>query len=119
MRPDGRDITSLWDIVKAGRLIESFIQGKDWPHFEQTPMCHYAVISQLEIIGEATKRLSKPFRTAHPAIPWKDIAGMRDILIHLYNKVDLAEVWKAATEDVPELLACIEPLLPPERNEEA
>jgi uncharacterized protein with HEPN domain len=48
----------------------------------------------------------------HPAIPWLLIAGMRDHLIHAYDTVDLDEVWKTATRDVPELLAAIEPLLP-------
>jgi uncharacterized protein with HEPN domain len=68
-------------------------------------MTHDAVIRQLEIIGEATKNLSSDFRSAHPQIPWKDIAGMRDRLIHGYMAVDLPAVWDTATTDVPQLRA--------------
>jgi uncharacterized protein with HEPN domain len=60
-------------------------------------MCQSAIIRQLEIIGEATKHLSAAFRGNHPDIPWQKMAGMRDILIHAYDAVDLDEVWNAAT----------------------
>jgi uncharacterized protein with HEPN domain len=60
-------------------------------------------IRQIEIIGEATKRLSKEIRKSHPKIPWKDIAGMRDKLIHDYLGVDLAAVWDTVKKDIPAL----------------
>ncbi|MBI4647320.1 MAG: DUF86 domain-containing protein [Bacteroidia bacterium] len=60
-----------------------------------------AVIRQLEIIGEATKKISDNLKEKHPDIPWKDIAGMRDKLIHDYIDIDLSVVWKTASEDVP------------------
>jgi len=58
------------------------------------------VIRQLEIIGEATKRLSKSLRQQYAEVPWQDIAGMRDKLIHDYFGVDVDTVWLTATEDV-------------------
>jgi uncharacterized protein with HEPN domain len=74
-------------------------------------MCQSAVIRQLEIVGEATKRLSEPFRTNHPDIPWQKMAGMRDILIHAYDAVDLDEVWNASTRSIPQLIERLEPLV--------
>jgi uncharacterized protein with HEPN domain len=71
-----------------------------------------AVLHQLLIIGEAAKRLSADFRAAHPEVPWKLIAGTRDKLIHFYEGVDLDEVWKMATADLPQLIRWIEPLVP-------
>ncbi len=61
------------------------------------------VIRELEIIGEAVKNVSDDTRNRHPAIPWKDFAGMRDTLIHQYFGVNLSAVWETATEDVPRL----------------
>ena len=73
-----------------------------------------AVLHQLMVIGEAVKRLSPEFRERHGSIPWSAIAGMRDHLIHGYDLVDLKEVWKTATADVPSLLTALEPLVPPQ-----
>jgi uncharacterized protein with HEPN domain len=70
-----------------------------------------AVIRQLEIIGEATKRLSENLRAAHPDIPWRRIAGMRDVLIHDYLGVDLNAVWEATQKDIPGLKTRIEMIL--------
>jgi uncharacterized protein with HEPN domain len=71
-----------------------------------------AVLHQITVIGEAVRRLSQAFRERHPILPWPLMAGMRDHLIHGYDAVDLDEVWKTATSDVPEMLIKIEPLLP-------
>ena len=59
---------------------------------------------QISVVGEAVKRLSNEIRSAYTEIPWKDIAGMRDRLIHGYDSVDVDELWKTATEDIPILL---------------
>jgi uncharacterized protein with HEPN domain len=59
---------------------------------------------QIALIGEAVKRLSPEMRARHPDVPWRDIAGMRDRLIHGYDSIDVDELWKTATEDVPVLL---------------
>jgi uncharacterized protein with HEPN domain len=73
-----------------------------------------AILRRITIIGEATKRLTQDFRAAHPSIPWKAIAGMRDIITHDYDEVDLAEIWTVISENLPVLLSYIEPLVPPE-----
>jgi uncharacterized protein with HEPN domain len=69
--------------------------------------------SQLTIIGEAVKRLSRPFRDQHPILPWSAIAGMRDRLIHGYDAVDVDEIWTTITRDIPDVITKIMPLLPP------
>ena len=75
-----------------------------------------AALHQLLLLGEGVKRLSAVFRDAHPEIPWKAIAGMRDQLIHEYDMVDLDEVWKILTGDLPHLLAKLQPLAPREES---
>ena len=64
------------------------------------------------VVGEATKRLSIDFRNRHSDIPWKDIAGMRDVLAHQYDRVNLDTLWDVIQNDIPELIELITPLLP-------
>jgi uncharacterized protein with HEPN domain len=71
-----------------------------------------AILRRIMIIGEATKRLSPMFREEHSSIPWKEIAGMRDILSHKYDEVDLQEVWTVIKVNLPTLYEYIIPLLP-------
>ncbi|MGK7881813.1 MAG: DUF86 domain-containing protein [Crocosphaera sp.] len=69
------------------------------------------MLRRITIIGEATKRLSKEFRTQHPSIPWKAIAGMRDVITHDYDEVDLDEIWTVINEDLPKLFNYIKTLV--------
>ncbi|MFM8277803.1 MAG: DUF86 domain-containing protein [Cyanobium sp.] len=69
------------------------------------------VVRNLISIGEATKNLSADLRAAHPHIPWRQIAGMRDVLIHDYLKVNLARVWRTVAADLPPLRATVQQLL--------
>lgn len=107
-----RDDATLLDIAHAAQFIQRFIAGMDQAAFLADPKTQSAVLHQLSIIGEAVKRLSSSFRTQHPILPWKQMSGMRDHLIHGYDTVDLQEVWKTATRDIPELLVRITPFLP-------
>ena len=109
-----RDNATLLDIAQAARLIITFTRGMRKEEFLGDAKTQSAVLYQLLVIGEAVKRISHEFRSQHAAIPWQLIAGMRDHLIHGYDIVDWDEVWKTATEDVPELLAQVEGLLPGE-----
>jgi uncharacterized protein with HEPN domain len=70
-----------------------------------------ATMRQLEIIGEATKRLSEETRSKHPDVPWRRIAGLRDVLTHDYMGVDLEAVWEVTQRDLPELEAKIRVIL--------
>ena len=107
-----RDDAILLDIVNAARLIQTFIQDLTKEAFLLDLKTQSAVLHQVMVIGEAVKRLSQGFRRRHPVLPWPLIAGMRDHLIHSYDAIDLEEVWKTASHDVPEVLVKLEPLVP-------
>ena len=111
-----RDDASLVDIVTAARLVREFVQGLDRAAFEEDILRQSGAICQLEIIGEAAKRVSEPYKLAHPEIPWRKMAGLRDILIHAYDRVDIDELWNISQTSVPELIRLIEPLVPPEES---
>ena len=111
-----RDDATLLDILRAARLAVTFTGDLDQPAFLNDLKTQSAVLHQLLVLGEAVKRLSEAFRTSHPAIPWRMIAGMRDKLIHAYDAVDLDEVWKTVSIDIPHLITLLAPLEP--RREE-
>ena len=107
-----RDEAHLLDILKAARLAMEFRGPAEKAEFLEDAKTQSAVLHQLLIIGEAVKRISPEFRAAHPEVPWKLIAGTRDKLIHFYEGVDLDEVWKMVSSDLPQLIRWIEPLAP-------
>ena len=71
-----------------------------------------AVIRELEVIGEASKRITEEFRNTHKTIPWKLMAQMRDVLIHNYEGVDLMNVWDTIRKDIPELITELKKITP-------
>jgi uncharacterized protein with HEPN domain len=90
-------------ILQSIDRIEAYLSGKDHQSFSDDFMTQDAVVRQLEIIGEATKRISKELRNMNPQVPWSDMAWMRDILIHDYIDVDIDIVWKTASESIIKL----------------
>ncbi len=95
------DQVYLDHILEAILKIENFVSGISKPEFDRAPLVQDAVIRNFEIIGEATKKISKQFTQSHPEIPWQDMAGMRDKLIHDYLDVDLDVVWRTVEIDLP------------------
>jgi len=89
-----RDQEALKDIVAVIDRALGF-PITDFEAFEQTDYLQDALIRCLEVIGEAVKRLSPDLREQHSDLPWRGMAGMRDLLIHAYDRVDLEEVWQA------------------------
>ena len=96
------DLLYLINIKECIENIESYtVEGKE--AFQQNRMMQDAVIRNLEIIGEATKLLSSEMREQYPDIPWRKMAGLRDVLIHDYLRVDLEEVWMIVDMNLPDL----------------
>ena len=93
----------LEDILDAIAKVENFIKGTTFDKFAADDKTAFAVIRALEIIGEATKHIPKRVRKSYPKVPWREMAGIRDKLIHDYFGVNLKVVWKTATEDLPKL----------------
>ena len=101
----------LRHILDSIARIEQYLQGVDEAAFQQQEMVQDAVIRQLEIIGEAVKRLSPGLCDKHPQILWSDIARMRDKLIHGYFGVDIDKVWLTTQDDLPVLKAEVNEML--------
>lgn len=107
------DRATVLDIVLACRPLQRFVAGVDEKHFHADEEKRWASVSQLLIVGEAATRLSGEFREAHPAVRWTQIAGMRNRLIHGYDKIKWPLVWRTIQHDLPQLLHELEGLLGP------
>ena len=105
-----RDQVYLHHILDAISKIEEYTTVEKVA-FLSTHHWQDATIRQLEIIGEATKRVSLDLREAYPDIPWRRIAGLRDVLIHEYMGVDLNAVWEITQKNIPDLKLKIENIL--------
>ena len=97
------DTVYLQHVLDAINTVQEYLLGVDEEKFKATRLLQDGVIRQIEIVGEAVRHISKDMRKTYPEIPWQDIAGMRDKLIHDYFGVDIEKVWDTAREDLPVL----------------
>ncbi|MDP2853782.1 MAG: DUF86 domain-containing protein [Smithellaceae bacterium] len=111
-RNESHDPAYLWDMLDAARAISAFVAGRTFHEFQTDRMLRNAVERNMEIIGEAANRISENFQKSHPEIPWRNIIGQRNILIHEYGEVKNERIWVVATERIPELVALLQTLLP-------
>jgi len=107
-----RDQTYLIDLATICQTVVDLVQDMNKDRFIEDKRTHLAILYEITIIGEIVKRLSPEFRQSYSEMPWKQIAGMRDKLVHDYNKIDLDLVWEVAQTNIPMLLNFLLPLLP-------
>lgn len=102
----------LAHILECAERIENFVKGGRQAFFKDR-MMQDAVIRNLEVMGEAAKRVGETYRKAHPNIPWRNMAALRDILIHQHEGVDLEKVWQVVERELPPLKLALSSFLPP------
>jgi len=110
-----RDEVYLHDILESARLATEYARGKTREQFLADVQLQDAVLRRLVILGEAARRVSDAGRQAHPDLPWREMIGIRNIVVHEYDDVDLVMVWDAVTKDLPPLVKALDKLLPPPR----
>jgi uncharacterized protein with HEPN domain len=105
-KPDMRDddIIRLKHMLDAAREAVSFTEGKSRKDFETDRKLVLSIVKSIEIIGEAARKLTTEGRESHPDIPWQDIIGMRNRLIHAYFDINLDTVWDTVTNELPPLI---------------
>ncbi len=99
------------DILNSIEEIEEFIRGMDFEDFVNDRKTINAVLRSLEVMGEAAKKIPEEVKKNHSSIPWKQMAGMRDKLIHEYHGVDLEIVWEVIDKEIPALKPEFEKIL--------
>lgn len=109
-----RDYAYLLDMLLSARDAVEFVSGFTYVEFEASRLHQNAVFKSLEIVGEAASRVSADMKEAHGNIPWAEIVGMRNRIVHAYSAIDIEIVWKVVQKDLPPLIAELERIMPPE-----
>lgn len=113
MPPDNNDASYLWDMLTAAEAAESFVAGRTLAEYEEDLLLRSAVERQIEIIGEAARRVSSAYREQHTEIPWSKIMAQRHVLAHDYGEIRHDRIWAVATVYIPALVEQLRPLVPP------
>lgn len=103
MREPVRDKERLEHIIQVVERIKRYTKGISYESFIADDMIYYAVVKNIEIIGEAANMLTSDFQAAHPETPWKMIKGMRNYIVHEYFQIDNNVVWSVVTKNLSEL----------------
>ena len=106
--PEERQDGLLLDILESARCIQRYLAGVDRESFLANQEKQDAVLRRFEIIGEAASRVSPETQASFPTVPFRSMRGMRNIIAHDYGDVDLDQVWKTATDDLPGLVEILE-----------
>lgn len=112
-----RDDSLLLDMLVAARHARSFVHDMDEKTFLASKLHQDAVIRELEVLGEAAGRVSDEVREDQPDIPWPQIVGLRNRLIHEYFRVKLDVVWTVVANELPSLIEQLQAIVPPEVDE--
>lgn len=111
MREDIRDSGRLEHILIAIGNVQKFLEGKTFEDLCQDKILFYAVVKNIEIVGEAANNLTKELQVQHPEVQWKDVISMRHVLVHDYYSIDARTAWQTAQENLPQLKEQIEKIL--------
>ena len=101
MREKLKDTSRLIHIHQALNKIEEFMNGKNMNDLDGESVLFFAVVKNLEIIGEASNLLTEEFRRGHPEVPWRDLIKLRHVLVHGYYTINPRTVYEIITEDLP------------------
>lgn len=102
----------LAQVLEAAERIAAYTDGGK-AAFLTDKRTQDAVARNFQIIGEAAKRVTGDYRKVHPEVPWRGLAGFRDVLVHHYATIDLDEMWRVVDDELPTLIASVKSLLPP------
>ena len=111
MREVIRDSGRLEHILIAIGNVQKFLEGKTFEDLCQDKLLFYAVVKNIEIVGEAANNLTKEMQVQHPEVQWKDVISMRHVLVHDYYSIDARTAWQTAQENLPQLKEQIEKIL--------
>lgn len=104
--------------IYLAQILERIVRIEDFTcvgkkSFLDNPLIQDAVIRNLEVIGEASRRVGAEYQVAHPEIPWREMSGLRNILIHDYESVNLEKIWQVIEKELPSVRGTLEKILPP------
>jgi uncharacterized protein with HEPN domain len=108
------DLALLWDMLDTARSVRQFATGRAREALDEDAAFRMAVERGLEIIGVAASRVTQQFREQHPEIAWQPVISQRNVIAHEYGDIILDEIWRVVTDRIPELIALLEPLVPPD-----
>lgn len=113
MQPTERDAAYIWDMLDAARNIQNFMSGVQYEEFLKDLKLQFAIERCVEILGQASRRISDELKDNHPEIPWGRIIAQRNVIAHEYDDVKQERMWLIATVHVPALIPDLEAILPP------
>jgi uncharacterized protein with HEPN domain len=114
MRPDEKDASYLWDMLNHTRIVMEITEGVSYKSYQGDKTLQLAVERAVEIIGEASRRISDAFKDAHPELPWRGMIAQRNVLAHEYGEIKIERMWVVIKQRIPELITLLEKLdVPP------
>lgn len=105
------DLVYVGDMLELSRKGVAMLGGRDRSAYDDDEVLRIALAHIIQTIGEAARRVSEEFRQQHPEIPWTSIVGMRHRIVHDYTHIDFVTVWETVTNDLPTLVAQLEPIV--------
>ncbi|MBI4082595.1 MAG: DUF86 domain-containing protein [Candidatus Lambdaproteobacteria bacterium] len=113
MPPEERDAAYLLDLLQAAEAIGGFLEGRTAAEFRRDEVLRAAVERKLIVVGEAVRKLSESFKSSHAEVSWRQIAALRNVLVHEYDRIRSDELWEVCTIHLPRLVTSVRPWIPP------